>query len=704
MNHPSRAVFFIFFMVLCLAAPVYSQQLEIHTIDVGQGSSELIIAPDGTTILIDGGTSSKGRTNLLPYLDGIFPPGSRTLDYVIASHDDGDHYGGLSYILDNGYSANTIYHCGYNSHFGRGIPIPVGTIIDLGYGATATCVLAKGEFADGTYISVSDGNDASIGLLIEYGGFDYITAGDLGKSLEDDLANMLVSYVNPVDHPLHPGETYLDPSHGVDVMHVNHHGSRYSSCSTYVNLLRCEIALINGGTGYGHPHRDAVDRLLGRETYTIDCSCSGGSSTCGRTTGVTVEGAEVYRTTAGGADCRRSPEEDCPTIGDMLILYDGGSSYAIEGTYMSVSYRAVDEDGGPPPMTPTPAASPTPTPSPVVTPTPTHTSQPVTLERIAYTSFEEPQGSDPIGYTLLGEVPDDPGNDRWGSWSVSPRTGSNSLTAQDCTRGGQCVFNDIYISGYTGVVVSLWLSSSGNFEGGDYASAHVSVDGEVQPCFLDLAADDLDYQPYKEYSFDVPDGARNISIIYEVRDSANTEHIYLDDVEVLGSRLPDVTPTCTPDLPVAPTVTPTPEEEEPPIPDDPEPAPVEPFSLRLDVNGEEFEAGDRLTLGLASSISILEAFDGYLLARTPVGDFTIHLDGRIARGVSPVAVSGAGLGAPFEMTILEDFTVPRIISGTITFHLVAVMAGMKPPVSRLSDLTADTQYVIAYDAVSIEVK
>jgi hypothetical protein len=63
----------------------YPQQLQIHCIDVGQGSSDLIIGPNGTSILIDGGRSDTGYSDVVPYLNDIFPAGSRHLDYIIAS-------------------------------------------------------------------------------------------------------------------------------------------------------------------------------------------------------------------------------------------------------------------------------------------------------------------------------------------------------------------------------------------------------------------------------------------------------------------------------------------------------------------------------------------------------------------------------------------------------------------------------------------
>jgi beta-lactamase superfamily II metal-dependent hydrolase len=245
--------------VSALFGSASAQQLRIHTINVGQGASELVIGPNGTTILIDGGTIGAGENNVLPYLNSVL--GTGYLDYVIASHDDDDHFGGLNYVLDNGYSAGVVYNCGVYGGFGRGVQIPLGTVIDLGNGATATCVLRNAEYIDGTTGYSSD-NNSSICLLIRYGVFDYITAGDL-ESNEDHLAAMLISYP--------PGEPFLDPAVGVDVIHVNHHGSNTSSRAAYMNNLKGQLAIINGGTSYSHPHQEAVDRLLGRSTYT--CSC-----------------------------------------------------------------------------------------------------------------------------------------------------------------------------------------------------------------------------------------------------------------------------------------------------------------------------------------------------------------------------------------------------------------------------------------------
>src|ERR1051325_7505565 len=91
-----------FIVCLCLLHFLsYSQQLEIHHIDVGQGDATLFIIKDRgnnvkSTVLIDGGGPRKGNV-VLAYIEGL---GIHKIDYLIASHYDSDHAGGLASIID----------------------------------------------------------------------------------------------------------------------------------------------------------------------------------------------------------------------------------------------------------------------------------------------------------------------------------------------------------------------------------------------------------------------------------------------------------------------------------------------------------------------------------------------------------------------------------------------------------------------------
>lgn len=102
--------------------------LEFYFIDVGQGDGILIKTPDFRHILIDGGyprskqPSGKGAADFVDWkfvkdygLERI------ELDALISSHNDEDHYGGLSDLLDieqlneldaKGVSVESFYHAG----------------------------------------------------------------------------------------------------------------------------------------------------------------------------------------------------------------------------------------------------------------------------------------------------------------------------------------------------------------------------------------------------------------------------------------------------------------------------------------------------------------------------------------------------------------------------------------------------------------
>jgi len=95
----------IWIIVLCCIVIVFiadkiPHDLEIYFIDVGQGDSTLIVTPSDKTILIDGGgspTYDVGKNTLIPYL---LDRKIKKLDYVMISHFDEDHVGGILSVLE----------------------------------------------------------------------------------------------------------------------------------------------------------------------------------------------------------------------------------------------------------------------------------------------------------------------------------------------------------------------------------------------------------------------------------------------------------------------------------------------------------------------------------------------------------------------------------------------------------------------------
>jgi len=154
--------------------------------------------------------------------------------------------------------------------------MPLGQVIDLGEGARAIAVAVGGAILGNdpppyTPSTLSD-NDQSIALLIQYNGFDYITAGDLGGgqwSADNACTGRSTTQKNmesPLATSLMPGGgAGLLTASGIEVLHVNHHGSESSTNHEWMNLLTPAVAVIHVGAGQGsfeHPRKDVVENVL----------------------------------------------------------------------------------------------------------------------------------------------------------------------------------------------------------------------------------------------------------------------------------------------------------------------------------------------------------------------------------------------------------------------------------------------------------
>ena len=140
-----------------------------------------------------------------------------------------------------------------------------GLSIPLGSGASAEVIVVNGRYSDGRAIHLNpeEENEASIGLLIRHGDFEYFTAGDLtgggnpGGFESKDLETIA-------------GEIIGD----IDVLHVGHHGSATSTNAQFLGLTRPEAAVISVGrdNDYGHPTETVLQRLreAGAEIYRTD--------------------------------------------------------------------------------------------------------------------------------------------------------------------------------------------------------------------------------------------------------------------------------------------------------------------------------------------------------------------------------------------------------------------------------------------------
>jgi beta-lactamase superfamily II metal-dependent hydrolase len=317
-----------------------AQNLEIHYINVQQGGCTLIIGPDGTTVLYDGGYELKGTNEIIPYLQGLGITTAQALDYVIAGHRDTDHYRGLTEVMMGGYDALNVYDNGsdkYNIYVqefldaaatttaGGVTPMPLGHVINLGNGAKATVVATNGSVLGfGPVPNGQDNeNDRAIALLVQYGDFDYLLHGDMGGGNDDyDCTGRSTSQINietPLVMSLMPaGGNPMLNQYGAEVAHVAHHGSESSTNSDYMNLLSPAVACINVGAGQStnwyHPRMDVVENVL-----LAQAPC------------VTVDPALVLQTEEGSPIGEKTSTAGY-SVGDIVITTNGVNSYTVSAS------------------------------------------------------------------------------------------------------------------------------------------------------------------------------------------------------------------------------------------------------------------------------------------------------------------------------------------------------------------------------------
>lgn len=95
-------------------------------IDVGQGNSTFVELPDGKTVLIDGGDTAYGDT----VGDFLEDRNVEIIDYLIATHADSDHIGGLNYVLKN-FEVKNIYRPFQISFTEDNVPNPADDLSEL---------------------------------------------------------------------------------------------------------------------------------------------------------------------------------------------------------------------------------------------------------------------------------------------------------------------------------------------------------------------------------------------------------------------------------------------------------------------------------------------------------------------------------------------------------------------------------------------
>ena len=273
-----------FLLSLPLYLPRPPKELEIAALDVGQGDG-FVLRKGALVFTIDNGSTSK---NLFP--EQIFFPYCKAkriqhIDYALLTHCDRDHISGIQALLEKNPSislshlilpASALQDHRYDLlkrlAYNHGADVSYWQKGDeLVFSEQGICLSAKKTAwaenpstskkrgpdtkghqlhircfypNDSTYIE--EANAHSIGCLLEYGHFRMLFTGDMPKESEEALLeNCREAEASPI----------------VDVLKLAHHGSKTSSCPSFLSETRAKFALFSYGkkNRYGHPHKNTVE-------------------------------------------------------------------------------------------------------------------------------------------------------------------------------------------------------------------------------------------------------------------------------------------------------------------------------------------------------------------------------------------------------------------------------------------------------------
>ncbi len=234
---------FILFLMIRIDVTDSNLSMEIHFLDIGQGDAIHIRTPEGIDIVIDA-----GRDRSIVYeLEETIPSTDKTIEYLIATHSDADHIGGISEVeeyweigtfLHSGVKEESEWTAAIESLEIQGTIIRAGDNIQINDETSLSIIWPTGE-------SQKEINDSSIVVLFEYKESRILFTGDISTKIEKEI---------------------MEDIGDIDILKVGHHGSKYSTGKDFLDTLKPKIAVISVGINntYGHPHESILERLESR--------------------------------------------------------------------------------------------------------------------------------------------------------------------------------------------------------------------------------------------------------------------------------------------------------------------------------------------------------------------------------------------------------------------------------------------------------
>lgn len=272
--------------------PHMQAQGTVSFLDVGQGDATLLETPDRRHILIDGGGTIRfgeqaawakrrdpfeiGEKVLVPLLK---KRGVQQLDWLIISHQDADHIGGLEAVLKSILVRRLLFNGTLkpSEQAARLFELALAKGVQL-YEAkageqlqvdrhTALHVLAPSAEqipTDEDMESVAEQNEHSLVFVMRMLDKQLLFTGDMDDVMERRILREQRSH----------GQLPASFAGPIDLLKVAHHGSKSSSSAEWLSFWNARNAVISAGRNnrYGHPHPDVLRRLsaVGSEIFRTD--------------------------------------------------------------------------------------------------------------------------------------------------------------------------------------------------------------------------------------------------------------------------------------------------------------------------------------------------------------------------------------------------------------------------------------------------
>ena len=217
--------------------------MAVHFIDVGQGLA-ILVQSGGENLLYDGGNRSHAD-EVVQYLKS---QQVETINYMISSHYDEDHLGGLvkcldtfevEHVLGSDYvHTSDLFNTFMNTATAHAIIVEYPSVGDTyEFGTGSFTVMAPSGISQNS-------NDNSLVIKLENGSNSFIFTGDAEETSEQDMISTGMN---------------LD----CDVLSVGHHGSASSTTWDFLEATSPSYAVISCGINnqYNHPSADTMGRL-----------------------------------------------------------------------------------------------------------------------------------------------------------------------------------------------------------------------------------------------------------------------------------------------------------------------------------------------------------------------------------------------------------------------------------------------------------